>query len=315
MAAPGPSNLVARHVIDDLVDFSGETSMPKYMKFFFDQQIAETHRFINRMPDEAGSARNCIAYLTALIAELEAMGDQEDAKEKIATKESHMEIMEAATFMFFDYGFSVCAINGCKIMVAFSPRKIFVLGLRLANASRSDSLWNCLFVWLSFSALLIYPLAASNVGNGSLWFFLAVCRLCQYGCGVLEMVYTWLPPEFPVMAPFFLLDKLAEVADSPRLQDKMKWVFSRARSDDEFFIGLMCDLCFGLRMSLHKNRRLITELEALGQRVDALRSLDCLREIVAHDSGTLGVLEQLLDRAHVGIRLKNGYVAEMEQSE
>ncbi|GKG56631.1 hypothetical protein Tco_0579955, partial [Tanacetum coccineum] len=30
------------------------------------------------MPDEAASTRNCIAHLTALIAELEAMGDQED---------------------------------------------------------------------------------------------------------------------------------------------------------------------------------------------------------------------------------------------
>ncbi|GKE09843.1 hypothetical protein Tco_1413394 [Tanacetum coccineum] len=112
---------------------------------------------------------------------------------------------------------------------------------------------------------------------GQSGFFLLFAGYVRMGVGC----WKW----FLVMAPFFLLDKLAEVADSPRL------------------------------MSLHKNRRLITELEALGQRVDALRSLDCLREIVARDSGTLEVLEQLLDRAHVGMRLKNGYVDEMEQSE
>ncbi|GKB61558.1 hypothetical protein Tco_0917744 [Tanacetum coccineum] len=200
MAAPRPSNLVARCVIDDLVDFSGETSMPK------DDQRDEKSRLV---------------ALNDVIAK---------ADEKIATKKTYVEIMEAA----------------------------------------SDNL-----------------------------------------------VYTWLPTEFLVFAhgSFLLLDKLAKVADSPRLQDKMKWVFSRARSKDESFIGLMRDLCFGLRMSLHKNQRLIAELEALGQRVDALRSLDCLREIVARCSGTLGVLEQLLAGAHVGMRLKNGYVAKMEQSE
>ncbi|GKC38942.1 hypothetical protein Tco_1051326 [Tanacetum coccineum] len=78
MAAPGPSNLVTRRVIDDLVEFSGETSMPKYMKFFFDQQTIETRCFINRMRDEAASARNCIAQLTSWIAKLEVVGDQED---------------------------------------------------------------------------------------------------------------------------------------------------------------------------------------------------------------------------------------------
>ncbi|GJZ85610.1 hypothetical protein Tco_0650949, partial [Tanacetum coccineum] len=97
--------------------------------------------------------------------------------------------------------------------------------------------------------------------------------------------------------------------------DKMKWVFSQARSEDESFIGLMRNLCFGLRMSLHKNQRLIAELEALGQQVYALRSLDCLREIVAHDSGMLGMFKQLLAGAHVRMRLRNGYVAKMEQSE
>ncbi|GJS42351.1 hypothetical protein Tco_0567394 [Tanacetum coccineum] len=42
MAAAGPSNILARQVTDDLIDFSDETSLPKYMKFFFLEQIAKT---------------------------------------------------------------------------------------------------------------------------------------------------------------------------------------------------------------------------------------------------------------------------------
>ncbi|GJV14240.1 hypothetical protein Tco_1359563 [Tanacetum coccineum] len=55
--------------------------------------------------------------------------------------------------------------------------------------------------------------------------------------------------------------------------------------------------------------------EFLGLRGDALRSLDYMREMVAHDSATLGVLEQLLAGNHVGMCLKAGYMADMEQTE
>nr|GFA70611.1 hypothetical protein [Tanacetum cinerariifolium] len=72
--------------------------------------------------------------------------------------------------------------------------------------------------------------------------------------------------------------------------DKTKVVFSQARSADESFIELMRSLCSSLRLSLNKHRRLIAEMEALGQRGDALRSLDYMREMVVCDSATLGVL-------------------------
>ncbi|GKF75187.1 hypothetical protein Tco_0224631 [Tanacetum coccineum] len=58
MDAPGPSNQVARRAIDELMEFSGETQVPKYMKFFIEQQIAETKRFINVMREQAHSSRN-----------------------------------------------------------------------------------------------------------------------------------------------------------------------------------------------------------------------------------------------------------------
>ncbi|GKA33209.1 hypothetical protein Tco_0719576, partial [Tanacetum coccineum] len=97
--------------------------------------------------------------------------------------------------------------------------------------------------------------------------------------------------------------------------DKMKVVFIRARSEDASFIGLMRELCSGLRLSLTKNRRLIAELGALGQRGDEFRSLDCMREMVVRDSAMLGVMEQLLTSTHVGMCLKAGYVAAMYEAE
>nr|GEY37369.1 hypothetical protein [Tanacetum cinerariifolium] len=239
MAAPGPSNVVARRVVDDLIDFSGETVVSKFMKFFFVQQVADIRRFVNRMREEAQTARNCIAQLTDDIREenhklLELNDVIVEAEERIATKEAHVEIMEAG-------GDGVSAVTNKK--------------------------------------------------------------------GVRE----YLELELIVISMFRFLPLLS--VDSSRLQDKRKVVFSLARSDDESFIELMCDLCSGLRLILNKNRRSIAELEALRQRGDVLKSLDYMGEMVVRDSAMLGVLEQLLASTHVGTRLKAGYVADMDEAE
>nr|GEZ52963.1 hypothetical protein [Tanacetum cinerariifolium] len=117
------------------------------------------------------------------------------------------------------------------------------------------------------------------------------------------------------MATLYILDKLAEVANSSRLQDKMKAVFVQAYGADESFIALIRDLCSALRVSISKNQRLIAELDALGQPLEASKPLDYMKEMVVRDFATLGVLEQLLAGAHVGMRLKASYVAAMEVTE
>nr|GEZ71867.1 hypothetical protein [Tanacetum cinerariifolium] len=78
MAAAGPSNILARRVNNDLIYFNGKTSLPKYMKFFFLQQIVETFRFINTMRKEVQTAKNYITRLNALIAEIKDIGDAYD---------------------------------------------------------------------------------------------------------------------------------------------------------------------------------------------------------------------------------------------
>ncbi|GJR86584.1 hypothetical protein Tco_0210595 [Tanacetum coccineum] len=83
MADEGPTNMNVRRVIDDLISFSGENSPPRYMKFFLVQKVAESRRFVNRMRDEAATARDCVAQLTALIAELQAMEGQEEVHDSL----------------------------------------------------------------------------------------------------------------------------------------------------------------------------------------------------------------------------------------
>nr|GFD61419.1 hypothetical protein [Tanacetum cinerariifolium] len=46
-------------------------------------------------------------------------------------------------------------------------------------------------------------------------------------------------------------------------------------------------------------------------RADVLKSLEYMREMVAWDSARVGILEQLLAGAHVEMRLKTEYAADM----
>ncbi|GJY36837.1 hypothetical protein Tco_0422215 [Tanacetum coccineum] len=75
MATPDGGNALARRVVDDLIEFSGESSVDGYMKFFLGQQIAEARRFVLRMREEVQTSSNQIAQLNALIAEMEAFDD------------------------------------------------------------------------------------------------------------------------------------------------------------------------------------------------------------------------------------------------
>ncbi|GJV83889.1 hypothetical protein Tco_1523787 [Tanacetum coccineum] len=76
MAASGSSRAIARRVVDDIVDLSGEGKVPKYMRFFFLQQIAEDKAFANMLCNQAETARNCIVHLHVMICEMEAMDDR-----------------------------------------------------------------------------------------------------------------------------------------------------------------------------------------------------------------------------------------------
>ncbi|GJZ79551.1 hypothetical protein Tco_0644388 [Tanacetum coccineum] len=91
------------------------------------------------------------------------------------------------------------------------------------------------------------------------------------------------------MVALYILDKLSEVAGSSLLEDKMKvalYILDKL-SDAHSLIG------------------------GPGSAGDALKPLEYTREMVARDTTRVGVLEQLLVDAHVGMCLKAGYAYEM----
>nr|GFA05557.1 hypothetical protein [Tanacetum cinerariifolium] len=75
MAGPIQGNEIARCVVDDLIEFNGQTSINGYMNFFKAQQIFELRRFVNRMREELQTCRNQTPQLNALIVEMEAFDD------------------------------------------------------------------------------------------------------------------------------------------------------------------------------------------------------------------------------------------------
>ncbi|GJZ02378.1 hypothetical protein Tco_0520339 [Tanacetum coccineum] len=95
VARGGRNNLVARRVIDDLIDISEERSPLNYLKIFIEQQITDHRQFIARMRDEIRTSTNLISQLNALIAELEASGWNCQFSEKIMVKRIDLEMLEA----------------------------------------------------------------------------------------------------------------------------------------------------------------------------------------------------------------------------
>ncbi|GKG60613.1 hypothetical protein Tco_0614175, partial [Tanacetum coccineum] len=69
MADPNSPMPVAKHVMDELIEFSGETEPSRYMNLFMLQQISKGCRFLERMRDEAQSSKSCLAQLNAMISE------------------------------------------------------------------------------------------------------------------------------------------------------------------------------------------------------------------------------------------------------
>ncbi|GKC65309.1 hypothetical protein Tco_1097907 [Tanacetum coccineum] len=298
MAAPGPANIIARRVTDDLIAFSGETAPRRYMKLFLTQKLAESHRFVNRMRDEANTIRECVAQLTTIVAELQVMSDQDEVHDSLLAAKDAKRSKES----------KLVALNDV-IAKALEDIDTQETNVEILDDENDGAVPILSWIWVNLDCswcLQVMSIWTWSPANGlavvkSIWTWSPA-----NGLAMVMSIWTWIPANG--------LAVLVEFADSSRLQDKMKVVFVQARGADESFIALMRDLCSALRVSITKNRRLIAELEALGQRGEALKPLDYMKEMVGRDSATLGVLEQLLAGTHVGMRLKASYISEMEET-
>ncbi|GJS74339.1 hypothetical protein Tco_0707180 [Tanacetum coccineum] len=399
IAAPGSSNILASYAIDEIAEFSGETEVPKFMKFFILQEISEARRYASVLYDEALTVRTCLAQVNAMISEIEAMDDQEDvfdslmslrdsrsitndkllglndmiaeAEEEISSKEGHVKIMDAT--INFEYGSGMmgclltkdcpmrCSLRSVKglfriVVVGFATQRhfLYIVSKKCGFGYIEGPVYR---PWLEqsvdrfdFENLQIRKLQLAEsfpdvfnyhsdkkINNGMVTDVRSISEDYRIASEInrvvrevnnvvvekdqfLEELHSLGVRPVPAKMVKFLKEiQMKDRETMSKLQILKREMKLNARKKGEggvwssAFAGLMCDLCFSLRISLSKKRRLIAELEALGERGDAIRSLDHMRDIVARDSCTLGVLEQLLARTHVGMRLKDGYVADMEE--
>ncbi|GKB25859.1 hypothetical protein Tco_0865260 [Tanacetum coccineum] len=177
MARPVQGNKIARRVVDDLIEFSGQTSVNGYMNFFKAQHISELRCFVNRMREEVQACRNQTAQLNALIAEMEAFDDPgevfdtlmglrndfrvEDAKlmglnDLIAHAEEEIEMKEA-------YGLRIILLVECSVVLF---RVLHVVPMIL---SEFDFRW--LFYSLKGVSLKLYPIVSHGCEVMSIWTF------------------------------------------------------------------------------------------------------------------------------------------------
>nr|GEX17491.1 hypothetical protein [Tanacetum cinerariifolium] len=232
--------------------------------------VAETRRFVNRMRDEANAIRSCIAQTTAVISKLQAIKDQDEVRDNLLAAKDAKRGEESKLLALHE------VIAEALEEIESQGNNVEILdGVDLHNDMR------------------LCPYGGGVLEMSKLWY---VCDCytdrelfsLMHECVVLEMcdlVYGWQINRcriwFLTMATLYILDKLSEVANSSRLEDKMKVVLSKARDSKEYFIDLLRKLCSAIRVSISKDWRLIAELEALGQRVDVLKPLEYMREMVA----------------------------------
>ncbi|GJZ12517.1 hypothetical protein Tco_0547747 [Tanacetum coccineum] len=210
MADEGPTNMNVRRVIDDLISFS-ENAPPRYMRFFLVQKVAESRRFVNRMRDEAGTARDCVAQLTALIAEFQAMEDQEEVHDSLLAAKDAKRGEEAKLVELNDV-----------IAEALDEIETLENNVEILDGTRDD-IDLCLDVGCGCCPplrLFIIVDWCSHLVNCMLYYAASV-----EGCSTARLQLFLLS-----MSPFFILDKLGEAAESPRLPDKMRVAFTQARN-------------------------------------------------------------------------------------
>nr|GEW23272.1 hypothetical protein [Tanacetum cinerariifolium] len=333
---PVAGNQIARRVIDDLVDFNGETSGRR------DDVRDEQARL--------GALNDCITQ----------------AKEQIEIKKDHVRVMEAEAndvreyypasvvlgivrvcyrlefgedhallspivkdigvikwvVMSFKFpcrrfkGFKCCYLYLSEVAesLRLGDKMKYVFGRSRSEdeslGSLMRNLYSALRVSLSNKRRLVAELEALGELEG------ASKSLEHMGVIVGRDEVTLEALEaFWACAQVGAALKLSEVAESLRLGDKMKYVFGRSRSEDESLGSLMRNLYSALRVSLSNKRRLVAELEALGELEGASKSLEHMEVIVGRDEVTLGALEAFWACAQVEAALKVGFVANMEVQE
>ncbi|GJS84824.1 hypothetical protein Tco_0751365 [Tanacetum coccineum] len=77
------SNVTPTPVLDEIIALSGETEIPKVMKIFFDQPIAEEEAFTKYIRDKIADAKASLTRMSTAIHEMESKSDKDAWKDAI----------------------------------------------------------------------------------------------------------------------------------------------------------------------------------------------------------------------------------------
>ena len=113
---------------------------------------------------------------------------------------------------------------------------------------------------------------------------------------------------------FPMLNELMQLADSPRLHDRMSLWFGQEAVEAGFFKNLIRAAIDHLKRMIPKRRELIQENEALGPRGVALDSLESLRKTQAIEIDLLASLIKVYGQADANIRMQEGFVQKMAEN-
>ncbi|GJU56104.1 hypothetical protein Tco_1229818 [Tanacetum coccineum] len=92
LAASGPGMSIVRCAVDELIVFSKESEVLKYMKFFFEQNIAEERHSVNAIRDQADTSRACLAHVNVMIVEMQAMNNHQEVYDSLESLKELKEV-------------------------------------------------------------------------------------------------------------------------------------------------------------------------------------------------------------------------------
>ncbi|GJY46562.1 hypothetical protein Tco_0435625 [Tanacetum coccineum] len=320
MASPRGAKQIDRRVIDDLIEFSRETSLNALiaeMEALEDQ--GELFDTLMDLKDDREGANTKLQGLNALIAQ---------AEQEIKTKEAQQLLfISVGDWMcgFIDM-FWVCGQEFVILDVSFSfelpgsfnDRALFIVQIMGLEPGRT--LVKC-------PSVIVVRCEQNGTSISSLndmaIFIVQIMRAKPVfaDCSALsveinEFVFCVVVQSVAIsLAAMMDIEVLNGTTVSKFFDPGNSGAACSTEGSCFLVIIYVSPSTLGIKVTLSQHRRLIAELKALGQRGDALRALEALREIVARNVVKLGVLEQLVACTRVGIPLKAGYVSDMEDKE
>ncbi|GKD66662.1 hypothetical protein Tco_1308770 [Tanacetum coccineum] len=114
------------------------------------------------------------------------------------------------------------------------------------------------------------------------------------------------------MSSFDVLDELMDITGSTELHKRMRFWFVQEIAKEEGLLKFLCDRCDGLRRKNARRRMLIREIEALGERMVVVDSLESLKQTHTRETAKLVTLTDAIAESLAGIYEKERHVARID---